>query len=427
MRKEWHWIGVIGLLLTACTPTTETPQQPPAQVYNGPVKEISGVEPRYEPFNPNNNQDYKLNGQTYHIVKNPQNFSETGLATSYNAESSGGNTTATGEPFDAQALAAAHPTLPLPSYVRVTNLSNGRQLVVRVNDRGPYTPGRIIDLTEAAAERLNISNYTQVQVDFIQVAPDGSLSGPGTIGTVVAKQSYALPPRPSLGSGPDSAPASMQPGAPVDDTRVPSAAGSGQNYRPVPNPVSSEQNYRPVPNPASSEQNGSPVPDENDNDSPVPDNAAPMNNSGHGGGLLGAPKPLPPGVIESEGEAASPSAARMPVSTPAHGASAAIYQPAQRQTAGAPAAAAYAPKKAAAVTGLYVVQVGALADKQRALSWQKTLGQRFGVPGKVTANGNLYRVQLGPFNSRQQALSLQQRLTSEAQQQSFITTAEQGL
>jgi rare lipoprotein A len=74
-----------------------------------------------------------------------------------------------------------------------------------------------------------------------------------------------------------------------------------------------------------------------------------------------------------------------------------------------------------------VVQVGALADKQRALSWQKTLGQRFGVPGKVTANGNLYRVQLGPFNNRQQALALQQRLTSEAQQQSFITTAEQSM
>lgn len=427
MRKEWHWIGVVGLLLTACTPTTETPQQqPPAQVYNGPVKEISGVEPRYEPYNPSTNQDYKLNGQTYHIVKNPQNFSETGLATTYNAESNGGNTTATGEPFDAQALAAAHPTLPLPSYVRVTNLSNGRQLVVRVNDRGPYTPGRVIDLTEAAADRLNISNYTQVQVDFIQVAPDGTLTGPGTIGTVVAKQSYALPPRPSLGSSTDSAPGQMQSGAaPADDTRVPSAAGNGQNYRPVPNPVSSEQNYRPVPNPASSEQNGSPVPDQED-DSPVPANAAPMNGSANGGGLLGAPKPLPPGVIESDGEGASPSAARMPVSEPQHSSAAAIYTPA-RAASGSPAAATYSPKKAAAVTGLYVVQVGALADKQRALSWQKTLGQRFGVPGKVTANGNLYRVQLGPFNNRQQALALQQRLTSEARQQSFITTAEQGM
>ncbi|WP_275428194.1 RlpA-like double-psi beta-barrel domain-containing protein, partial [Enterobacter hormaechei] len=81
-----------------------------------------------------------------------------------------------------------------------TNLANGRQLVVRVNDRGPYTKGRIIDLSKAAAARLNLSNNTKVKVDFINVAPDGTLSGPGTIGTIVAKQSYALPARPDLGA-----------------------------------------------------------------------------------------------------------------------------------------------------------------------------------------------------------------------------------
>lgn len=97
-------------------------------------------------------QDYEVNGKRYSIVKNPQNFRQTGLATWYDSESGGNSRTASGEPFDAYALAAAHPTLPLPSYVRVTNLSNGRQLVVRVNDRGPYTPGRIIDLTRAAAQ-----------------------------------------------------------------------------------------------------------------------------------------------------------------------------------------------------------------------------------------------------------------------------------
>ena len=72
--------------------------------------------------------------------------------------------------------------------------------MVRVNDRGPYTKGRIIDLSKAAADRLNLSNNTKVKVDFINVAPDGTLSGPGTIGTIVAKQSYALPARPDLGS-----------------------------------------------------------------------------------------------------------------------------------------------------------------------------------------------------------------------------------
>ncbi|WP_440501538.1 endolytic peptidoglycan transglycosylase RlpA, partial [Serratia nevei] len=177
MRKEWLWIGVAAVLLSACTaPTTE--QQAPQQPYNGPVVEIGGVEPQYEPYNPNNMQDYKVNGDTYRIVKDPQNFSQTGLAAWYGEEANG-NTTALGEQFDPNGLTAAHPTLPIPSYVRVTNLANGRQLVVRVNDRGPYTKGRIIDLSKAAADRLNLSNNTKVKVDFINVAPDGTLSGPG--------------------------------------------------------------------------------------------------------------------------------------------------------------------------------------------------------------------------------------------------------
>lgn len=198
MQKQWCVIGMMGLLLGACTTRQETqPSAPTQQAYTGPVVEISGVEPRYEPYNPGNMQEYEVNGKRYSIVKNPQNFSQTGLAAWYDSES-GGNNTASGEPFDANVLAAAHPTLALPSYVRVTNLSNSRQLVVRVNDRGPYTPGRIIDLTRAAADRLNISNNTKVRVDFIQVAPDGTLTGPGTVGTVVAKQSFVLPPRLAL-------------------------------------------------------------------------------------------------------------------------------------------------------------------------------------------------------------------------------------
>ncbi|XBS70921.1 endolytic peptidoglycan transglycosylase RlpA [Acerihabitans sp. KWT182] len=406
MRKEWHWIGVIGLLLTACTTTTETPQQSAAPAYNGPVVEISGVEPRYEPINPNTNQDYEMDGKTYHIVKNPQNFSQTGLASSYGAERSG-NTTAIGEPFDSQALTAAHPTLPLPSYVRVTNLSNGRQLVVRVNDRGPYTPGRIIDLSEAAAERLNISNQTTVKVDFIQVAPDGTLSGPGTIGTVVAKQSYALPARPNLDS---SSPGAMQPSAaPVDDTRVASGTGAAPAFRPV----------------------ADPVPDSSDTAAAAastPDMTPSPSSSGTGGGFLGKPSPLPAGVVESDEPASSPAAPQPAAAyTPSRASAAPTVSYTPSHTAAAPTQAYTKTHVSAApvssASGRYVVQVGALGDKQRALTWQKTLGQRFGVPGRVTPNGNLYRVQLGPFANRQQAAALQQRLSSEAQQQSFITTA----
>lgn len=198
MHKLWLGVGVVAVLLSACT-TPITEQQVPPQPYNGPVVEIDGVEPQYEPYNLDNMQDYQVNGETYRIVKDPQNFTQSGLASWYGDEANG-NTTALGEQFDANALTAAHPTLPIPSYVRVTNLANGRQLVVRVNDRGPFTQGRIIDLSKAAADRLNLSNNTKVKVDFISVAQDGTLSGPGTIGTLVAKQSYALPARPDLGS-----------------------------------------------------------------------------------------------------------------------------------------------------------------------------------------------------------------------------------
>jgi rare lipoprotein A len=360
MRKEWLWVGVVAVLLSACTAPTTEQQAPPQQPYNGPVVEIGGVEPQYEPYNPNNMQDYKVNGDTYRIVKDPQNFSQTGLASSYGEEARG-NTTALGEQFDPNGLTAAHPTLPIPSYVRVTNLANGRQLVVRVNDRGPYTQGRIIDLSKAVADRLNLSNNTKVKVDFINVAPDGTLSGPGSIGTTVAKQSYALPARPELGSSGMGTP--MQQDVPVPN---------GAAVRPI------------------------------DNSSLNTGDNAPVTTTGNSrGGFLGAPSAVPVGVLEGSEPEPAVSAAAI----------------------AAPVAATAAVAANASAGGSYVVQVGALSSAERAQSWQQSLSQKFGVPGKVAASGSVYRVQLGPFSSRQQAAELQQRLASEAQQQSFVTAA----
>ncbi|AUH01598.1 endolytic peptidoglycan transglycosylase RlpA [Prodigiosinella confusarubida] len=358
MRKDWFWISVIGLALSGCT-VTEQPQSPPHQkIYSGPVEEIGGVEPHYEPYNPSTLQDYVVKGRTYKIVKNPENFRETGLASSYSREASG-NRTATGEVFDPNALTAAHPTLPIPCYVRVTNLSNGRQLVVRINDRGPYMPGRIIDLSKAASDRLNISNNTKVQVDFINVSPDGSLSGPGTIGTRVAKQSFALPERPILGSS--------ELGTPVMQTEEPSTTTT---VRPISNTTLQ----------------------------PATNNTNTIDNTSVShGSFLGAPTPLRSGVLEGS----------EPVST--------VNTPQSVVSAGS------TPQPRSSDGGHYVVQVGALSDQQRAQNWLRSLNDRFHVSGKVTANGGLYRIQLGPFNNRQQATELQQRLLVEAKQQSFIT------
>ncbi|WP_113627309.1 endolytic peptidoglycan transglycosylase RlpA [Pectobacterium peruviense] len=367
MRKDWLWVGVATLALAACTTTEQRQPAPPVtQVYSGPTEEIGGAEPRYEPYNQGTLQDYSIKGKTYKIVKNPQNFSEAGLATWYGEEASG-NRTSIGEVFDPNAITAAHPTLPLPSYVRVTNLSNGRRLVVRVNDRGPYTPGRIIDLSKAAGDRLNISNNTKVKVDFISVAPDGTLSGPGTVGTTVAKQSFSLPERPSFGAS--------GLGTPMMETTSPAANSAVR-------PISNSSLSTPTEN--AQQQSSAPS---------------------HGGGFLGAPSALRAGVVESNvTPTATPSTAPMNI---------------------APAAAAVTAPAATAssTTGRYVVQVGALSDQQRAQTWQRSLSERFRVAGKVTASGGLYRIQLGPFQNRQQAAELQQRLSVEAQQQSFITAA----
>ncbi|MCD1126889.1 endolytic peptidoglycan transglycosylase RlpA [Jinshanibacter sp. LJY008] len=201
MRKQWLWICAMGFMLAACESTPPPPKTPtlPPLPHSGPATEISGVEPRYEPYNIGTMKDYKVRGKSYRIITQPENFSEEGLASWYGQELHG-NKTAIGETFDAYELSAAHPTLPLPSYVRVTNLSNGRQLVVRVNDRGPFTKGRIIDLSKAAADRLNITGQTKVRLDVIMVSPNGQLSGPGTIGSAVAKRSYELQDRPLIGN-----------------------------------------------------------------------------------------------------------------------------------------------------------------------------------------------------------------------------------
>ncbi|EAM6081099.1 endolytic peptidoglycan transglycosylase RlpA [Salmonella enterica subsp. enterica] len=377
MRKQLPVICVAAgiVLLAACTndggqqQTTVAPQ--PA-VCNGPTVEISGAEPRYEPLNPTANQDYQRDGKSYKIVQDPSRFSQAGLAAIYDAEP-GSNLTASGEMFDPMQLTAAHPTLPVPSYARITNLANGRMIVVRINDRGPYGTDRVISLSRAAADRLNTSNNTKVRIDPIIVAPDGSLSGPGMACTTVAKQTYALPPRPDLSGGMGSA--SSAPAQPQGDVL----------------PVSNATLK-------SDDTTGAPV---------------------SSSGFLGAPTTLAPGVLE--GNEPTPAPQTAPVSAP-------VAAPATATPVSAPAAAApvSAPVSApaAAASGRFIVQVGAVSDQTRAQQYQQRLSQQFSVPGRVIQNGAVWRIQLGPFASKAEASALQQRLQTEAQLQSFIASAQ---
>ncbi|HHS9671334.1 endolytic peptidoglycan transglycosylase RlpA [Klebsiella michiganensis] len=361
MRKQWLGICIAAGLLAACSSedvqqkTVSTPQ--PA-VCNGPTVEISGADPQYETPNATANQDYERDGKSYKIVQDPSNFTQAGFAAIYDAEPNS-NLTASGEAFDPTQLTAAHPTLPIPSYARITNLANGRMIVVRINDRGPYGNDRVISLSRASADRLNTSNNTKVRIDPIVVAPDGSLSGPGMACTTVAKQTYALPARPNLDG--DSGAAMSQP-AQTDVHAI-----SNSTLKPE-------------------DTTGAPV---------------------NSGGFLGAPTPLNNGVLEGS----EPVVQSAPVTAPG-----------SVQGSVAPAVAATA-VAATSASGDFVVQVGAVSDQARAQQYQQRLSQQFSVPGRVTQNGAVWRIQLGPFSSKAQASTIQQRLQSEAQLQSFITRA----
>ena len=121
---------------------------------------------------------YTIAGRTY-VPKEEPNYSKIGLASWYGADFHG-RYTANGEVFDMNAISAASPTLPLPSYVRVTNLQNRRSLVVRVNDRGPYVGNRLIDVSVRAAKLLGFygQGLAKVKVEYVGRAPlKGSSDG----------------------------------------------------------------------------------------------------------------------------------------------------------------------------------------------------------------------------------------------------------
>ncbi|WP_417308804.1 septal ring lytic transglycosylase RlpA family protein [Devosia sp.] len=115
---------------------------------------------------------YVVKGKTYTPVANPMGYAATGSASWYGNDFHG-RQTANGEIFSANAISGAHPTLPLPSYVRVTNLDNGRSILVRVNDRGPYVHGRVMDLSYRAAAILGYSDkgVGNIQVNYVGPAP----------------------------------------------------------------------------------------------------------------------------------------------------------------------------------------------------------------------------------------------------------------
>src|SRR5207342_1660533 len=110
------------------------------------------------------NRDYAVLGKQYHVLDDPSGYVETGTASFYGQKFHGRRTSSL-EVYDMYAFSAAHKTLPLPSFARVTNLANGKSVIVRVNDRGPFHDGRIIDLSYAAAVKLGVDRTGTARVE----------------------------------------------------------------------------------------------------------------------------------------------------------------------------------------------------------------------------------------------------------------------
>jgi rare lipoprotein A len=140
---------------------------------------------RAEPRSRYGNRDYVVLGKPYHVLDDPSGYVETGTASFYGTKFHGRRTSSL-EVYDMYAFSAAHKTLPLPSFARVTNLANGKSVIVRVNDRGPFHDGRVIDLSYAAAVKLGVypAGTARVEVRALTVndrGPDMRVAAPDPV------------------------------------------------------------------------------------------------------------------------------------------------------------------------------------------------------------------------------------------------------
>ena len=161
-----------ALLLQACSsPSRYKINQdhgPSAPVDVSEIKDaIPKVEPRSKYGNPKN---YKVRGKWYNVKKSSAGYKEKGISSWYGKKFHG-HRTSSGEIYNMYAMTAAHKTLPLPTYVRVTHLKNGRSVIVKVNDRGPFHHDRIIDLSYSAAKKLGITATGTGAVEVVALDP----------------------------------------------------------------------------------------------------------------------------------------------------------------------------------------------------------------------------------------------------------------
>lgn len=176
---------ITGTPVPEGAPAAQTPAQGPAVARRGggyyqddgpgqnapaDIAAIPDAEPRVEPLHRFANNPYMVFGQDYRPAREISAFRQSGIGSWYGKKFHG-QRTSSGEPYDMYAMTAAHPTLPIPSYVRVTSAATKQSVIVRINDRGPFHSERIIDLSYTAATKLGYINTGSAQVEVEQILP----------------------------------------------------------------------------------------------------------------------------------------------------------------------------------------------------------------------------------------------------------------
>ncbi len=210
-RHRPFLFGALSLLLgvvAGCSSTRpggpvvhdSAPHRPPADIAS-----IPDAVPRVEPLSRGGNADsYVVHGRRYHVAKSSIGYVQQGTASWYGTKFHG-RKTANGETYDMYAMTAAHKSLPLPTFVKVTNLRNGRSVVVRVNDRGPFHGNRLIDLSYAAAAKLDMLKQGTAPVEVRAIDPRAPQAEPArhaaTPTQTPAATTAALHPQPAVSAG----------------------------------------------------------------------------------------------------------------------------------------------------------------------------------------------------------------------------------
>lgn len=209
MWRQALFLSVILSLLAGCSVTDDDNSGRYAMKHDrypdrpADVSKVPDAVPRVEPKSRGGNKSpYRVLGKNYHVLASANGYRERGTASWY-GEKFHGHHTSNGEVYDMYKMSAAHKSLPLPTYARVTNLDNGRQVIVRVNDRGPFHGNRLIDLSYAAAARLGMLKHGTARVEVEAIDPLTWNSR-----TVVANATPAPTPEPA-------SPVSAEPQKPV--------------------------------------------------------------------------------------------------------------------------------------------------------------------------------------------------------------------